>query len=107
MRQVITRELEGDVVIYRLHGRRIRRKAELDRIAALAVPPAWTEVEIAVSPSAKVLARVRTPRDALNGSTTRPSDGGANGESSSGCPGSVSSWRNSAVGSTATCQVGA
>ncbi|PRI10367.1 DNA topoisomerase IB [Leucobacter massiliensis] len=53
----ISRELEGEAFVYRLRGRKITRRAEIARIEALAIPPAWTEVEIAKSPTAKVLAR--------------------------------------------------
>lgn len=40
-----------------MRGRRIRAKSEIERIEALAIPPAWTEVRISRSPRAKVLAR--------------------------------------------------
>lgn len=53
----ITREVEGRSFVYREGGRKITRRREIERIEALAIPPAWTEVEIARSPSAKVLAR--------------------------------------------------
>jgi DNA topoisomerase-1 len=53
----ITREPHEDSFAYRSNGRRITRKREIERLEALAIPPAWTEVEIARSPSAKVLAR--------------------------------------------------
>jgi DNA topoisomerase-1 len=53
----ITREVEDGVAVYRLGGRRIGSRREIERLDALAIPPAWTEVEIARSPSAKVLAR--------------------------------------------------
>lgn len=53
----ITREVEDGAFVYRLRGRRIGSRRELERLDALAIPPAWTEVEIARSPSAKVLAR--------------------------------------------------
>ncbi|MGL3150866.1 DNA topoisomerase IB [Microbacterium sp. A82] len=54
---VITREwIDGDAV-YRDGGRRIRSKREIKRIDSLAIPPAWSDVEIARSPRAKVLAR--------------------------------------------------
>lgn len=43
--------------VYRLNGRKIKRAAEIRRLDALAIPPAWVEVEIARSPSARVLAR--------------------------------------------------
>lgn len=48
--------MNGEVV-YRDGRRRITRRREVERIDALAIPPAWTEVEIARSSSAKVLAR--------------------------------------------------
>lgn len=53
----ITREADGDGFVYRLAGRRVTSRAELERIASLAVPSAWTDVRIARSRSAKVLAR--------------------------------------------------
>ncbi|QBE48226.1 DNA topoisomerase IB [Leucobacter triazinivorans] len=53
----ITREVEHGAFVYRLGGRRIRARREIERLDALAIPPAWTDVEIARSPSAKVLAR--------------------------------------------------
>ena len=53
----ITREQHGDDTIYRDAGRRITSAREIARIDALAIPPAWTDVEIARSSSAKVLAR--------------------------------------------------
>ena len=53
----ITRETAGDGYVYRLNGRRIARRSEIARLDALAIPPAWTGVEIARSPRAKVLAR--------------------------------------------------
>lgn len=43
--------------VYRLRGRRITSRSEIERLDALAIPPAWTDVEISRSPSAKVLAR--------------------------------------------------
>src|SRR5690242_6335461 len=48
---------EGFVYRYRSNGRRIARESEIRRIDSLAIPPAWTDVEIARSPRAKVLAR--------------------------------------------------
>ncbi|WP_449281286.1 DNA topoisomerase IB [Leucobacter sp.] len=53
----ITREVEDGGFVYRLNGRRIGSRGEIERLDALAIPPAWTDVEIARSPSAKVLAR--------------------------------------------------
>lgn len=42
---------------YWKRGRRIADPRLIARLDALAVPPAWTDVEIAASPSAKVQAR--------------------------------------------------
>lgn len=53
----ITRERVDGEIVYRDGRRRIKNKRELARIEALAVPPAWTDVEIARTSSAKVLAR--------------------------------------------------
>lgn len=53
----ITREVTEEGFVYRVGKRRITKRAELKRIEALVIPPAWTEVEIAQSPSARVLAR--------------------------------------------------
>lgn len=53
----VTREQDGENTVYRSAGRRIRNAREIARIEALAIPPAWTDVEIARSSSAKVLAR--------------------------------------------------
>lgn len=53
----ISREPAGDGFIYRLNGRRITKRSEIERLDALAVPPAWNDVEIARSPRAKVQAR--------------------------------------------------
>jgi len=53
----ISRELDGDGFIYRRGSRKITRRAEISRIEALAIPPAWRDVEISASPSARVLAR--------------------------------------------------
>ncbi|GGD79778.1 DNA topoisomerase IB [Microbacterium murale] len=53
----VTREQDGENTVYRSAGRRIRNAREITRIEALAIPPAWTDVEIARSSSAKVLAR--------------------------------------------------
>ncbi|WP_336660714.1 DNA topoisomerase IB [Leucobacter sp. USHLN153] len=53
----ITREPDGDGFVYRQDGRRITAAKEIARIEALVIPPAWTDVRIARSPSAKVLAR--------------------------------------------------
>lgn len=48
---------DGSGFAYRDGTRRIRSKREIARIEALAIPPAWGDVEIARSPRAKVLAR--------------------------------------------------
>ncbi|RGE21008.1 DNA topoisomerase IB [Leucobacter sp. wl10] len=56
-RPPITREVADGGFVYRLNGRRIRARSEIERLNALAIPPAWTDVEIARSPAAKVLAR--------------------------------------------------
>lgn len=48
---------DGFVYRYRSNGRRVTRAKELQRIESLAIPPAWSSVEIARSPGAKVLAR--------------------------------------------------
>jgi DNA topoisomerase-1 len=53
----ITREYDGEKAVYRDAGRLIRRTREIARIDSLAIPPAWTDVEISRSSSAKVLAR--------------------------------------------------
>lgn len=53
----ITREQHGGTTVYRNAGRRIKNMREIARIDALAIPPAWTDVEISRSSSAKVLAR--------------------------------------------------
>lgn len=53
----IVREQQDGGFVYRLNGRRITRRAEIRRLDALAIPPAWKDVEIARSPAAKVLAR--------------------------------------------------
>lgn len=56
-RLAITRQFEEGSAVYRLNGRRIRRGQEIERLNALAIPPAWTDVEIARSPRARLLAR--------------------------------------------------
>lgn len=53
----ITRAVESGSFVYRDRGRKITSRQELARIDALAIPPAWTDVEIAKSPRSKVLAR--------------------------------------------------
>ena len=55
----ITRHRRGRRFVYRVGHRQVRRREELLRIARLAIPPAWSDVEISRSPSAKVLARGR------------------------------------------------
>lgn len=47
----------GDGFIYRLHGRRVTSRRELERIAGMVIPPAWTQVEICRSPASEVQAR--------------------------------------------------
>lgn len=49
--------IEDGTAVYRLRGRRIRRTQEIERLNALAIPPAWVDVEIARSPRARLLAR--------------------------------------------------
>ena len=53
----ISREHLGGRMVYRDGRRRITSSREIARIDALAIPPAWTDVRIARSASAKVLAR--------------------------------------------------
>ncbi|MBK0419131.1 DNA topoisomerase IB [Leucobacter sp. CSA1] len=53
----ISREAVDEGFAYRLRGRLITSKREIARIEKLAIPPAWTDVEISRSPSAKILAR--------------------------------------------------
>ncbi|MFC5337658.1 DNA topoisomerase IB [Leucobacter denitrificans] len=53
----ITRENTGDTFEYRLGARRITGRASVERIEALAIPPAWTDVEISRSATAKVQAK--------------------------------------------------
>lgn len=53
----ITRLSHDGGCTYQCDGRTITDPAELDRLAALAIPPAWTDVEISGSGSAKILAR--------------------------------------------------
>jgi len=56
-RRGITRVRRGSGFSYLdIHGRRVISQAERDRIAALAVPPAWTNVWISPSPTAHILA---------------------------------------------------
>ncbi|UOR00656.1 DNA topoisomerase IB [Leucobacter allii] len=56
-RLAITRRIEDGEAVYLRGGRRITRRSELSRLDALAVPPAWTDVEISASPRSKILAR--------------------------------------------------
>ncbi|MFD5600237.1 DNA topoisomerase IB [Leucobacter sp. NPDC058333] len=53
----ITRHRIDDEFVYRRDGRRLTAAKEIARIEALVIPPAWTDVQIARSPAAKVLAR--------------------------------------------------
>ncbi|WP_260980445.1 DNA topoisomerase IB [Microbacterium paludicola] len=53
----ISREQIDGETVYRDGGRRIRSRREIARIESLAIPPAWTDVEIARSSSGKVIAR--------------------------------------------------
>jgi len=53
----ITRTVENGEFVYRRRGQQLTNSKVLDRIATLAIPPAWNNVEIATSPSAKILAR--------------------------------------------------
>lgn len=54
---LITRSVEKDEFIYSYKGKRIRSTVEIERINALAIPPAWTNVQIARSPRARILAK--------------------------------------------------
>lgn len=53
----ITRKRAGKGFLYFQKGVRITDPSEIERINKLAVPPAWKDVEIAASPSAKVQAK--------------------------------------------------
>lgn len=53
----ITRVFADGEAVYRFKGRIITAAREIERIEALAIPPAWTDVRIARSPRAKVLAK--------------------------------------------------
>lgn len=53
---ITRRDVDGEFV-YTADGKRITAAAELDRIAALAIPPAWTDVRIARASASKVLAQ--------------------------------------------------
>ena len=59
----ITRRAVGDRFVYhRPDGRRVRDAATLDRIRALAIPPAWTKVWIAPADTAHLQATGRDAR---------------------------------------------
>lgn len=60
----ICRSQENGEFVYRRRGQRITNERELARIAALAIPPAWQDVEIARNPAAKILARAGNPSNA-------------------------------------------
>ena len=47
---------KGAFRYYDQHGREIRDPAKLDRVAQLAIPPAWRDVWISPSPRAKLQA---------------------------------------------------
>lgn len=47
----------GNSFEYRRNGKRITKRSEIARIEALAIPPAWADVEISRSSTAKVQAR--------------------------------------------------
>lgn len=53
----ISRSVVRGRFVYTRRGQRITNKKSIERIEGLAIPPAWTDVEIATSPSSKVLAR--------------------------------------------------
>ena len=55
--RLIKRTLVDGGFTYSVRGRAIRSATEIERIEALAIPPAWTDVRISRSPRAKVLAR--------------------------------------------------
>lgn len=59
MALTITRKKTGTRFTYFKNDTPIRDKSEIKRINALAIPPAWAEVQIAASQSAKVQARGR------------------------------------------------
>ncbi|HET6622830.1 MAG TPA: hypothetical protein VFG56_02760 [Candidatus Saccharimonadales bacterium] len=65
MRHYITRQRRGKGFSYQLDGQTLRDNEQLDRIKSLAIPPAWTDVQIAVSPRAKVQATGRDQADRL------------------------------------------
>ncbi|WP_279403026.1 hypothetical protein [Arthrobacter sp. JCM 19049] len=53
----ISRQLRRGEFVYLQRGEQITDPEELERIKALVIPPAWHDVQISASPSAKVLAR--------------------------------------------------
>lgn len=55
----ITRQRKGKGFAYYRAGRPVKDQMTLDRIASLAIPPAWNNVVISSDPSAKVLAAGR------------------------------------------------
>lgn len=55
----ITRIPKAQGFEYRRRGEQLTKRADIARIEALAIPPAWTDVEISSSSSAKVQARGR------------------------------------------------
>lgn len=60
---MITRHRHGSTFIYRsANGRTVRDARMLDRLRRLAIPPAWTDVEIADDPDAAVQATGRDAR---------------------------------------------
>lgn len=61
----ISRVKRGRGFSYQRDGKPITNKAELARIAGLAIPPAWTDVQIAVRPGAKVQASGRDAKNRL------------------------------------------
>lgn len=52
----ITRKKSGKQFVYYLDDRKITQKATIQRINALAIPPAWTGVEIAINDKEKIQA---------------------------------------------------
>ncbi|HET8690147.1 MAG TPA: hypothetical protein VFL81_01810, partial [Candidatus Saccharimonadales bacterium] len=59
MRRYITRQRRGKGFSYQLDGRTLTDEEQVNRIKSLAIPPAWTDVKIAVSDRAKVQASGR------------------------------------------------
>ncbi len=53
----IRRERTNEGFTYRLRGRKITKRSEIERLEALVIPPAWEHVEISQSSNAKILAR--------------------------------------------------